>query len=873
MFIGTTHGWALQNLRELGGIYETLDGIDDEQEWALLLRVARRLGVVDLFAASGGTEAHKVAVAPAMEVFLRSVDILYDEALHGRELASRVPGFVEAVERYEWLLREMRLLPFRSMIQSATEELAPGGRLRQKLDGRVGHVLVDEFQDMNPLQDRLAGYLLELGADLAVVGDDDQAIYQWRGGDVSLFVRFADRYQKAAKTLLGENHRCRPEIVSFAQEVVRHLPGRLDKVIQSAREKAEPGAVEILIGTTPADEASRIAERIETLLQDGHRPSDVAVLFRSVRTSASPLIDELRKRRIPVAVIGKTSLLARPEMCLLAQVFVYWAGGCWYPNPEHGRESVTREGLMRRIEEVTGRSSERADVTMARIERLGEDVKREGVSDIVDVYNELLEILGLPGMDGPPEHIEAKEHSLGQMSDLLTSFHHAVRRATPRALYQEAAGGASDEAQEDAALASEDENDEREHDTRVLGATRGEIYLVRLRSYLEHFAGRAAEIAPKKWTDPAGAVQVMTIHQSKGLEFPITFVPALVEGRFPSAMMGREQKSYVPPDLYDPERYAGREEDESRLLYVALTRAKELLVVSWFEQHRVRAANPSRFVTHQLRAVLEQALPSGLIAPTPAPAAITSELLDTDFSSLVTYQECGYKYKLRHVCGFKPPLVRELGFGKLLHHVVAELARQAARGETPQPSDADDVLSWAFYLPFAGPLPARVLRESIRRRVHTYLSRYGDELRRTIRPEMPFEVPLGHARVHGRIDLMLRADGRDRVELIDFKTSENRPPSEMHVNQLRLYAAAAERLGFEPVKLGIHDLEADDGRRHVFGNDDRERDAFKTRVGAWVEGIRRGDFLPVEDRSLCPTCDFRKFCRYAPAEAKASSPR
>ena len=146
----------------------------------------------------------------------------------------------------------------------------------------------------------------------------------------------------------------------------------------------------------------------------------MAVLFRSVRTSASPLIDELRKRRIPVAVIGKTSLLARPEMCLLAQVFVYWAGGCWYPNPEHGRESVTREGLMRRIEEVTGRSSERADVTMARIERLGEDVKREGVSDIVDVYNELLEILGLPGMDGPPEHIEAKEHSLGQMSDLLT---------------------------------------------------------------------------------------------------------------------------------------------------------------------------------------------------------------------------------------------------------------------------------------------------------------------------------------------------------------------------------------------------------------------------------------------------------------------
>lgn len=89
MFIGTTDGWALQNLRDLRGIYETLDGLDDEQEWALLLRVARRLGVVDLFAASGGTEAHRVAVAPAIEVVLRSIDILYDEGLDTRELESR----------------------------------------------------------------------------------------------------------------------------------------------------------------------------------------------------------------------------------------------------------------------------------------------------------------------------------------------------------------------------------------------------------------------------------------------------------------------------------------------------------------------------------------------------------------------------------------------------------------------------------------------------------------------------------------------------------------------------------------------------------------------------------------------------------------
>ena len=202
---------------------------------------------------------------------------------------------------------------------------------------------------------------------------------------------------------------------------------------------------------------------------------------------------------------------------------------------------------------------------------------------------------------------------------------------------------------------------------------------------------------------------------------------------------------------------------------------------------------------------------------------------------------------------------------------MAELARQAAGGGEPQASDVDTLLARSFYLPFAGPLPAQVLRESIRKRVRTYLSQYGDELRRTIRPEVAFEVPLGHACVHGRIDLMLRANGGDRrVELIDFKTSENRPPSEIHINQLRLYAAASERLGLEPVKLAIHDLEADEGRRHVFGNDDRERNAFATRLEEWVEGVRSEDFKPVEDRSICPDCDFRRFCRYAPAEARVA---
>ena len=128
-------------------------------------------------------------------------------------------------------------------------------------------------------------------------------------------------------------------------------------------------------------------------------------------------------------------------------------------------------------------------------------------------------------------------------------------------------------------------------------------------------------------------------------------------------------------------------------------------------------------------------------------------------------------------------------------------------------------------VPLAGPVPAARLREAARRRLSAYVRGHGAELARTLKVEAGFEVPLAAARIRGRVDLLLRADGAGRadarqaagglvgaasdgrpvpVELIDFKTSANRPPSEIHVNQLRLYAEALVRLGYEPVRMAVH---------------------------------------------------------------------
>jgi hypothetical protein len=223
-----------------------------------------------------------------------------------------------------------------------------------------------------------------------------------------------------------------------------------------------------------------------------------------------------------------------------------WAGGNWYPNPQFEPEAVTRDSVRSELAAIAGLSHEQAEERMQRLDALGERIRREGAADSIALFDEMLAVLGLPGSDGEAQR---RERDLGQMSELLEQFDHALRRAAPAELYAPLEGSAADEAAEDGALAPA-----VEAARTVLGGTGGEIYLIRLRAFLEQFAGRAAEETPDSNATAADAVQVMTIHQAKGLEFTVVFVPCLVEGRFPSTLMGRPRKWYVPADLFDRSR-------------------------------------------------------------------------------------------------------------------------------------------------------------------------------------------------------------------------------------------------------------------------------------------------------------------------------
>jgi len=907
LFAGTIHSFCLDLLRK-SGAYELHDVLTEERQWALLHRFARRLGLVDLYKATWPGSA--VSVRRAVDVFVDNLSAVYSEAIPMDDLRALAPEFAGAVERYERLTEAMQLLSFDQIILKAVDGLRPGGPLRPLLEGRVREVLVDEYQDLNRAQEALLKVLRELGANLTVVGDDDQAIYQWRGGDVSLFVDFPSRHGGTTATL-AENHRSAPSIVRVSAAFAATIEPRVAKTMVPSRPDCGP-RVEVVAARDPDDEAASIVRRIQSLLADGHRPGDIAVLYRSVRTSAEPLARALREAGIPATIAGRVSLLDRPEMRLLARVFVLWAGGTWRPNEVE--EWVRPEDLVDEIVSVAGRSREEAAGAVLRLQEMGRELAARGVADLVRTYMEVLSVLGLPCGSGADR--ARQERALGSMSALLVDFEHSMKRAAPpaaaglewlNAMHLDAEGEVAEEravaeAYEAGTAAVTAEVAARE--ALAAGASGasapgaggaqtqaglpqpgpgwgiasfggrlvpGEVLLAGLKVFLERFASQAVEETAEGVEPDAGAVNIMTVHQAKGLEFPVVFVPCLVDGRFPSSRTGERKRWYIPDDpaaagLFDRERYEGRLADERRLFYVALTRAKELLVLSCFAEHRGRKAHPSQFLRELLsgETMKSEFRRIGEVRPVAVASARSQEDgLVVDCGQLLVYSECPRKYYLRYVCGFAPPIAPALGFGKVAHHVVCEVARRARLSALalPSPSDAAAILQECFYLPFASRAQREAMLDALNRRLANYVRRHGADLARTLDVERRFEIPLDGARLRGRIDLLLRAAGPDpsAVEIVDIKTAENRPPLPQHQNQLRLYAQAARMLGLKPVRLVIHDLDSEDGAAIPVEENPAELARFQEDMCRWVHGIRRGRFSPL-GATACRTCDYAGLC-------------
>ena len=833
MFIGTMHAYCLDILQR---------HVPETFRYRVLTEITNRL-FIDRHSRESG-----LTTCPAMSAKVPHLRRYQDSKLYQSVLSmlredevneAAVPaGVWESFTQYIHLLGKKSYFDYTAMIQLAVELLESeddpvADMIRGHVHGDLKYLVVDEYQDVNPLQERLIRALTAHGANICVVGDDDQTIYQWRGSDVGNILTFADRYPDVEKVFLADNFRSSRGVVDLGRTVAESLPvgARLPKDMAAAgHQEWTRGDLLALTFDTPEAEASWLCDRMEELCgvpftdAPGANPrgltwSDFAVLYRSVARDADPLVAELRTRGIPYVVKGLNRLFDSAEIQAVVTVFAYLVS-------EVGSQTVQQAWEDAQL--VPQGRDWTAAFGVLENARVVKDGSRWGVYNIQRMYLDLLEALEVreDTIPGTPERAELVFYQLGKFSQAISDFEEIHFSSSPTAKYRA------------------------------------------FRDWLTHQAPDyyAESDADVGYAQP-DAVVLSTVHQAKGMQYPAVFVPCLRRNRFPSKRQGGLGVFHVVPHeaVPSPDRYRGTVEDETRLFYVAVTRAQKYLAMSFSPGGNQLFNAPSPFlqlaIGNQYVSTRSTPVEPDTERITPAPRRETPQVSLT-FSELKYLFDCPYQFKIRFLYGFNPPIHEALGYGKGLHDALSEVHKRAIDGHLMTAADAADLVERHLHTPYAYPALREQLAKSAQKAIERYFAAHGQEIPNTVHSEKQIQVHLGDGVVvDGRIDLIRRLD-TDEVSVVDFKSTERAQPEEVTRDQLHVYALGYQELvGQQPDLIEVLNLDEK-------GKSTREQVEAPLLAGVRQRVVDAGNALRANDLprhaswcTHCATCDVAALCR------------
>lgn len=849
MYVGTIHSFSLQLLRELDPTYRNYEVIDEEQQAAYLVSnfYDLRLQVLQNKHGLGWFETVRVFTNTLNAVYLQN---MAEEEIEDDALRASVRAYHEKLRAWP-----MHFLDFNSIIGELIALLRTNKTVRKRIQSQFKQVVVDEYQDIDPRQEELIRLLAGGGAHVCVVGDDDQAIYGWRGAEIQNILTFDKRYKGVSKVDLLENFRSTHAIVEVANRAARKLGSRLDKSMHAVHWEdmddtpslsetlAEAGDVHRLVFADESAEARYVVDTIEYLrgtVVDEHGQKraldwgDMAVLFRSVKRYAAPLVDELRNRGIPFVVRGARGLFEHDEIRLVQAIWHLLVGEDMWERQDDQLVVVGEQDLRQRVRNLIARLSAE---TMP-----GTDEHR--ILEWVAERKRVLDLAALP-RERRPRGVS--------------------RRVYPQEIFHEmlAALGASENKWEDTALYN-------------IGRFSGLLTKYEaihqwvqpgdLRYLLLYLNNWSLEEGGPSEMGTLNAVQVLTIHSAKGLEWPVVFVPSVYSYHFPSSQRNRGTRTFFGP------KYATGDDGERRLWYVALTRCKKFLNVTSVQRTRRRPTVFFTEISHSY--VLDRNTdPTERTRATPVPP-MSAELLPTTYSDLNYYWHCPYDYRLRRLMGFGPTIGQEFGYGQQIHNLLALIHDAAKGGEAVEQVQLGELVERHFTLRYTSGEPFERMKAAADRTLGNYLEEIGPELPSLVLDaEKPFEFVLEGALISGSIDLLEKIDEKSGeripVGVVDFKSgiSEDLDLFKERVmdaeKQVILYAIAArEALRLDPRQASIHFLDTKKQFRQVVGVDEASKKGVVKMIGGAVKSIKAGKFprRPKGGRRRCKRCDLCRVC-------------
>jgi DNA helicase-2/ATP-dependent DNA helicase PcrA len=804
----------------------------------------------------------------------------------GRDEADRHLELAAFYQACQAQMAEAGLVDFGDQIHRSLALLRECPALLAKLRSRFRYVLVDEFQDTNHAQLELVRLLAgQASPNITVVGDDDQAIYRWRGAAAANLLAFRALFPGARQVVLRENYRSTQAILDAAGRLIAYNnPYRLevvagiDKRLRAERSAGPP--VRHRHFDTVSAEADGVAAMVAEFLEKGRRPRDIALLVRS-NGDAEPFLPALNLRAVPHRFSGSRGLYAREEVRLLV---------CFLRTLANPEDSVSLFYLA---------ASELYGLPPADLLRLNRYATKKS--------RPLLEVLrGLPGNEdllGVGE--EARRAAVRVLEDLGRAAADVPNLRTGEVLYRFL--------QSSGLLARLSREATAEGETRVRNIARFFEAVKAYADLAEHdrvpsFVAHL-DLLREAGDDPAvaeadpdeDAVHVLTVHKAKGLEFPVVFLVGCAEWRFP--LRPRPGPLELPGALVK-ETLAGGDahlQEERRLFYVAMTRAKdELILTSAADYGTSRPRKRSRFLVEALdlptpapaprRTQATEALARHQRAPeaAPSPGAAPGEedVLRLSFRQIDDYETCPLKYRYIHRLRVPVLAHHRVLFGSAVHKAVQEHFRARVEG---RPFSADELVEafrrvWVSEGFLSREHEERSLQagEDMLRRFHA--EEAADPLRPTgVEKDFAFYLePEGGApfwtKVAGRYDLVVEGD--KGITILDFKTGAVSDPEKAQERareslQLDIYALAHLRTsGRLPERVELRFLES--GQRGGKTPTREETAKTEARIRAAAAHIREGAFPARPSYMACGQCPFREICphtaRGPEAEPDPSTP-
>src|SRR5467141_60739 len=771
----------------------------------------------------------------------------------------------------EELLREKKRVSFGSLVTGAVGLLECDAQLCEALQKKYRYILVDEFQDTNIAQLRLLELLAGPTRNIVAVGDNDQAIYRFRGASFGSFKLFLERFagwcegqdSTTSRISLTENYRSTPNILRVATQVMGQNTVSADfpkKLLTPSKPEGEK--IRIVELAIPEDEARWVAGELQRIHKAGRRWREFAVLYRA-HNHRDDLVGELARRKIPF-VISRLSILEHP---LVKDVLAY----------------------LRLI------ATPYDDIAIARV--LAAPAWQLAPADLVRfaerARKERTRIYDVLQTRQPPLPFDPSHSAIVELLESTTAQRKTMKRRDARhtvadlfdwlEIYQRAPEQDRDYIKRLAEFVKEWED---KSETRKLPE---------FIEYLDYFEQAGGAICLEE-DAPGDAVRLMTVHGAKGLEFSHVFVLRANKNKFPQPE--RPHVFEFPPALMKegaPEEQFHNQE-ERRLFYVALTRAEDRLTITALSEKKGKVPPFVEDILMEPRISRRDVLqlapkPAANAVNGPQPAAATAatgslfappvdrpkifsriaewaetflpappEPLELNPSAVDSYRRCPQKYLFTYLWSLQEGAKATLTFGRVMHSTIRRVMAEFKKGNRLPFEEVQHLFETEWS---AGGIEDDYQEGEYREDgLEQLRALHRDVLQETpeiLELEKTFTLPVeNNVVLKGRID-QINSLGRSDVEIVDYKTGKAKKEAEARrAWQLGINAIAAKEI-FEPnpSRLVFHYLQ--DNSRQETARSAKQLEEAQEIVQEVAADIRARNF-PAKEGFICRSCAYRPIC-------------